>query len=86
MQGGDQQVAGILIHQADHAEVQTTQVVQNLQHLAQGLLEIERAAQHPADAVQRIQLPLQQFGEHEQFALTDLRAVFGYFVRLSHQK
>ena len=56
-----QQGAGVRFDQADHAALQADAFVQRAQHGAQGFLQIERARQHLADVVQRLQFGLQQF-------------------------
>jgi hypothetical protein len=54
-----QELPGLRVHQTDHAVVQPIALVQDFQHLGQGLAQVERAAQHAADLVEGAQLRLQ---------------------------
>ena len=60
VEGADQGTTGLLIHQADHAIGQPVAVVQQRQNLAQGLAQVQRAAQHCADLVEGAELGLHE--------------------------
>jgi len=52
----DQEFAALLVEQRHQALTQTRSLVQHTEHLAQGLAQIERTAQHAADLEQRREL------------------------------